>query len=183
MSTGSRFASLAQRVRGAMGQGDTSIIALATEGGGEPGQGGTEGLQPEEGVAPVPPAPPAPTPPPPPPAPTLEGEEGAAAQASAAAVATARAEERQRVTDVFASDASTGKERVAASLLADSDMAADKIVALLPKLDANPSNAMLANLTATKNPDLAPGKDVDPNPKADANASWDRTFARLGWTK
>jgi hypothetical protein len=92
-----------------------------------------------------------------------------------------RAEERQRVTDVFASDASNGKERVAASLLADSDMSADKIVALLPKLGADASDAMLANLKQP-NPVLGAGAEAaggQPDPKA----SWNTTFERLGWNK
>lgn len=45
-----------------------------------------------------------------------------------------RAEERGRIKAVFASDAVKGRELAAVELLAESDMSADKIVAMLPKL-------------------------------------------------
>lgn len=100
------------------------------------------------------------------------------AQAAASDEASIRAEERKRVADVFASDASKGKERVAARLLADTDMPADKIVGLLPEVGGSATDAMLANL-AGLNPDLGPG--AESRPGEDASASWKRTFKRLDW--
>lgn len=111
-------------------------------------------------------------------APAAPELEALAPAANAEAVASAHAEERQRVTDVFASDASNGKERVAASLLADSDMSAEKIVALLPKLGADASDSMLKTLASTPNPDLAPGAESRPSGRADAAGYWDRVHAK-----
>lgn len=160
MSEASRFGSLAQRVRAMMGQGDTSIIALATESGGQGGQGGDQEAPTTEVVeTPAPPAPPAPPSPPPPAAPE-PGEVLAADDPAHPAFGNGFVAANARVATVFASDASKGKERVAASLLTDSDMPADKIVALLPSLAANTSNSMLANLSANPNPDLAAGTEA-----------------------
>lgn len=53
------------------------------------------------------------------------------------AVAAARAEERQRIRSVFASDASRGREQLAANLLAAPEgWAASDIIAKLPTVDA-----------------------------------------------
>lgn len=68
--------------------------------------------------------------------------QGADAQTSQAAidqaVTVARAEtqanERQRISAVFASEDVKGRECAAAELLANSDMPADRIIAMLPKL-------------------------------------------------
>jgi hypothetical protein len=167
MSTGSRFASLAHRVRSAMGTGDVSIIALDAVDGDNQG-GGEGGDVEEQGGAPAPPAPPPPAPAPPPP-PATSGDEMDEA-ASETAVAAARAEERQRVTAVFASEASNGKERVAAKLLANAKLSADDIIGMLPDCAASASDGMLKRLADQPNPDLAPGAEAGGDrPKASAS--------------
>lgn len=204
MSDGSRFASLAQRARSLLGTGDVAVVAL--DAGAVTGSGGAGGARTDEDAAPpAPPAPaeqpPAPPPPPPPPAPapeeseqdditgnaaTDEGRGDASARAAehSRSIDAARAEERQRVADVFASDASKGKERAAASLLANPKLSADEIVALLPQISGGAGdNVMLANLSATPNPDLKPGAETNSGGGADVAAGWNRTFARLGWSE
>lgn len=99
---------------------------------------------------------------------------------AAADEATIRAEERQRVTDVFASDAAKGKERIAAQLLANPKLEASEIIALLPTLTSGNADAMLGRLAEQPNPDLAPGSEAGAG-GGDSKASWDRTFERLGW--
>jgi hypothetical protein len=178
MSTGSRFASLAQRVRAAMGPGDVSIIALSADESG--GQGGGDGGNGEErGNAPAPPPSPPPAPPPPP-APDAEDEQQGTAATTEEAVAAARDEERQRVAAVFASEASNGKERIAAKLLCKPRLSAEDIIGTLPDCSASASDGMLERLASQPNPDLAPGAEAEGN-KSDASGSWSRTFARLGW--
>ena len=85
--------------------------------------------------------------------------------------ASVRAEERQRVADVFASDASKGKERTAARLLAKSSLPAGGIIELLA--DVGPDPAMMPTGAGA----TVPIKGSSPA----AKASWGRTFARLGW--
>jgi outer membrane biosynthesis protein TonB len=186
MSDGSRFASLAQRARSLLGTGDVAVVALDA-GTAVHGAGGVNAND-DPPAAPAPPVAPAPAEPEPQPEPQPEPEAEPEPEAPAAAanteatVSTARAEERQRVADVFASDASKGKERAAACLLANPKLSADEIVALLPQMSGGAGdNVMLANLSA--NPDLKPGAETNSGGGADVAAGWNRTFARLGWSE
>lgn len=117
------------------------------------------------------------------PAPQLEPEAPAEPADTNAAVATARAEERQRVAAVFASDDVKGREQAAVMLLTETDMTAEKIVAKLPSLSpAAASDPMLGRLSSQENPDLGAGAEASGS-GSDAKASWARTFERLGWDK
>jgi membrane protein involved in colicin uptake len=104
--------------------------------------------------------------------------EAAPATTNEKATTPPRAEERQRVADVFASDASKGKERAAASLLANPKLSADDIIGLLPNMKGGETNQMLASLAAAPNPDLKPGTDSGGGSGAEATAYWDRVHAR-----
>lgn len=92
------------------------------------------------------------------------------------AVATARAEERQRIADVFASEHVQGREMAAAELLAGSDMNADKITAMLPKLtpaaSADDGKQMLAQMRENADPDLGNEGEADPAAAAADNHGW-----------
>lgn len=95
---------------------------------------------------------------------------------------TVRAEERQRMADVFASEHVKGREAAAVMLLTETDMTAEKIVAKLPTLSpAAAADPMLKNLASTENPDLGAGTEGTTDSKAEAKSTWDRTFERLGW--
>jgi hypothetical protein len=194
MSDGSRFASLSRRARALLGSGDTSVIALVAEGAAT-GAGGESGAADEadEGAAqPAPPAPPAPPPPPPPPppAPAAAEEEGGAAIVTAEQLAVddpahpafvaGAAAANQRVAEVFASEASNGKERAAAKLLANPKLSAGDIIDLLPDVAASASDGMLKTLAETRNPDLGAGSESG-GAAAESKTSWNKTFERLGW--
>lgn len=85
------------------------------------------------------------------------------------------ASERARVTDVFASEHSVGRERMAAHMLAAS-MSATEITGLLAKLPrAAVRNVMLERLAADPNPRLGSGNADAPSAESRA----DRTWAKL----
>lgn len=111
------------------------------------------------------------------PAPDADPAPAADPTPTAASEADIRAEERERVTKVFASDVAVGKERAAAKLLANPKLSADDIVALLPDIGAQASDGMLSTLASTQNPDLGAGAE----PKGDAKAGaavWDKIRGR-----
>lgn len=95
--------------------------------------------------------------------------------------AAIRAEERQRVATVFASEEAKGRERIAANLLANPKLEAAEIVGMLPSLAASSSDAMLAQLAAGTNPDLGAGAEGKSGSGTDAKSSWSQTFDTLGW--
>lgn len=99
-------------------------------------------------------------------------------QPDAAAI---RAEERQRIADVFASEAVTGRELAAAELLANSDMTAGAIVAMLPKLtpaaSADEGAQMLAQMRNGTDVDLGTGDDADQSANAD-NHGWGKAMSK-----
>ncbi|KPL67416.1 hypothetical protein SZ64_04430 [Erythrobacter sp. SG61-1L] len=103
------------------------------------------------------------------------------AEAMADAVSKARAEERQRVTDVFASEHVKGREMAAAELIGNSDMKAEAIVAMLPKLtpaaSADEGQQMLSQMREGGNPDTgdAPGSG---EPVAQENHGWSKAVAK-----
>jgi hypothetical protein len=97
---------------------------------------------------------------------------------AAAIRAEAIAAERARMKAVFASEHVAGREAAAVELLAESDMTADKIVAMLPKLGA--SSGVLTNLAtiaSTPNPDLGAGGETE-GVKAD-NHGWSKAHASV----
>lgn len=112
-----------------------------------------------------------------------DGEEDAAASAVDATAARIEgfAAGTERCLTVMRSEHFAGREGLAAELLA-SAMPADKIVAALGKAAKTGANPMLGNLASTTNPPLGAGKEAGGS-KADAKASWDRTMAKLGFTK
>lgn len=165
--------SMARAAKGLVAdEGDEVLIIASGGGGGDADPAPEPEPQPEPEPAPEPESAPEPAPAP----------EEAPPAAAADDVAAARAEERQRVTDVFASDASNGKERAAANLLANPKLSAEDIVDMLPQMKGGESDAMLASLASNPNPDLKPGSESGGN-AADAKEGWNRTFARLGWDK
>jgi hypothetical protein len=99
--------------------------------------------------------------------PPADPPEQPAPGAAASAAATIRAEERQRVADVFASDDVKGREQAAVLLLTETDMSAEKIIAKLPSLTPAGADAMLANLRQP-NPSLGAGADSEGGGKASA---------------
>lgn len=187
MSEGSRFASLAGRVRALAGLGETSSLAIvATEpgagrqAGGEGGDGdeGGEADAAAAGAAEAEAQRQADA--------AAEAERASAAAAAqenggseaAAAATAARAEERQRMSTVFACEHIAGREQAAVMLLTETNMAADKIVAKLPTLAAAAAgNAMLANLAGTANPNLGAGAEAQGDTKSGA-AVWDKVRGR-----
>lgn len=72
-------------------------------------------------------------------------------------IAAIRAEERERLAAVMGSEAAIGRERIAARLIADSEMSAEKIIEILPEMAATSSAAtsMLALLSGQPNPNIA----------------------------
>ncbi len=89
-----------------------------------------------------------------------------------------RAEERQRVADVFASEHVAGRESAAAELLANSDMSAEKIVAMLPKLSASTNGGgedMLEHMQGN-NPDLSP---TGGQGSSSAKGGWGKITAKI----
>lgn len=95
-------------------------------------------------------------------------------------VSLARAEERQRISDVFASEHVAGREKAAAKLLATSDMSASAIVAVLPDLTpaaaaSDDGAAMLAAMRENANADLGQGGE----PQVEANHGWGDIHAEV----
>lgn len=97
------------------------------------------------------------------------------------AVAAARTEERKRVADVFASEDVKGREMAAAELLANSDMSAAGIVAMLPKLtpaaSADDGRQMLEQMRQGADADLGQGGDAEP--QAVENHGWGKAHAKV----
>lgn len=89
-----------------------------------------------------------------------------------------------RMAAVFASEHFAGREALAADMLGmDRATSAEKIVATLAKAPKGGGSDMLAGLKGN-NPDLGAGAEAKgSDSSADAKASWDKTFAHLGWTK
>lgn len=89
--------------------------------------------------------------------------------------ASIRAEERARIATVFASEDVKGREQAAAHLLASSDMPADGIVSMLPKLNPSADDGksqgqqMLDVMAEDRDADL--GIDAG-QPKPAANHGW-----------
>lgn len=81
---------------------------------------------------------------------------------------------------VFASEHYAGREGQANKLLANSKLGADEIVALLADQPRSGAVDMLAGMGGD-NPPLGAGAAPDPNPQAAAQASWAKTFDKLGW--
>ncbi|MEA3044569.1 MAG: hypothetical protein QOH47_2407 [Sphingomonadales bacterium] len=139
------------------------------------GDDGGQGPQPDPAPAPDPDPEPAPNlAPEPDPAPKPDPAPDADAPDP---VATARAEERQRVADVFASPDVKGREAAAVLLLTETDMAADRIIAKLPGLTPASANDMLARMRAP-NPALGAGAETEPTSRQEAGAFWDRVHAK-----
>lgn len=72
-----------------------------------------------------------------------------------------RAQERERMAQVFAADVSKGKEATAQMLLAKTDLASDDILAILqtvPDQAKNPFNEVMAKI---KNPEITPSATTD----------------------
>ncbi|WP_417615317.1 hypothetical protein [Parasphingorhabdus sp.] len=104
------------------------------------------------------------------------------AQPVAADGAAIRAEERARVAAVFASDDVKGREQAAAHLLSSSDMPADGIVAILPKLapsaDSGASAGQQMLDAMAQDGDVDTGIDAGA-PKPAANHGWDDIHAEI----
>lgn len=108
------------------------------------------------------------------------GKGGAPAAEALSGDAKIRADERTRVSTVFASEHATGRERQAADMLGTS-MSADEITGLLAKAPkgAAAADPMLAALAAADNPDLGSGAADEPAAK---QKSTDDLWADL-WSK
>lgn len=92
----------------------------------------------------------------------------------------AAAVERNRT--VFASEHFAGRETAAAALLGNGKLSADEITATLASLPKGQgADGMLNALKGTENPNLGAGASSEGDGKKEAEASWDRTFAALGW--
>lgn len=112
---------------------------------------------------------------------TMTEKNNASAPEAAAAI---RAEERGRIKAVFASDAVKGREMAAVELLAESDMSADKIVAMLPKLspaasaDNDEIGRKMLDKMGGEEADLGTGgQDENADIKAANAASWGKAAA------
>ncbi|QTH19654.1 hypothetical protein HRJ34_14860 [Rhizorhabdus wittichii] len=178
---GSRFASLRSGARAGNGDSESSDLALAAAAGATAalamagvGQQGSDDVDDDDDE------------PKPPKAKKKEARQEGSSEAredqpaplAADRVAAIRAEERQRVADVFASEHVAGRETAAAELLANSDMSAEKIVAMLPKLGANAKGGaddMLEQMQGN-NPDLSPGGGQG---SGNAKGGWGKITAKI----
>lgn len=78
-----------------------------------------------------------------------------------------RQAERERMTQVFASDVVKGKEATAQILLAKTDLAAESILDILGTIPDKPQNTFEKAMAAIKNPDIQPmSGQEDDNPEA-----------------
>lgn len=103
-------------------------------------------------------------------------------QAAAVDAAAIRAEERARIETVFASDDVKGREQAAAHLLSSSDMPAEGIVALLPKLAPSADDGKSAGqqMLDQMAEDHIPDTGIDGGaPKPAANHGWDDIHAEI----
>lgn len=116
---------------------------------------------------------------------TNPGNSATAAEASADNTASIRAEERGRMAAVFAHDNVKGREAAAAALLAESDMSADKIIALLPSLTQAASDDggkdMLAAMREGASVDT--GSDDGSTSLAEENHGWGKIHEEIRATR
>lgn len=108
----------------------------------------------------------------------------AAPQVSAEREAAIRAEERARMSAVFASEHVNGRAHAAVELLASTDLAADKIVAMLPKLGASAAEgdgaAEILAAMQGNNPDLTnDGGSSAGGGVGQANHGWGKIAAKI----
>jgi len=115
---------------------------------------------------------PAPAPPEVAPAPEVDNQPESAALEGDAKI---RADERTRVSEVFACEHCTGRERQAADMLQTS-MSATEITSLLAKMPKGGAAAdpMLASLKEAPNPKLGAGGETTTTPSQAADALWAR---------
>jgi hypothetical protein len=109
------------------------------------------------------------------------GSHGATAAKPAAAKPDSAELAHARTKAVFASEASQGRERLAAEML-DTRMGSAEIIELLatmPKVADSAANSMLQRLTSQQNPDLGPGFEGG-NSRSDNGEFWSRVRAANG---
>ena len=81
-----------------------------------------------------------------------------------------RQKERKRMTKVFASDITKGKETTAQALLAKSELVAEDILDILETIPDKPDNAFEKAMATIKNPDIRPAAETEEEtPEAVAN--------------
>jgi hypothetical protein len=87
----------------------------------------------------------------------------------------------ERWATVLRGDAAKGRTDAAVELLSGTELAADAILAMLPKLGAaDGAEAMLATITGAPQPNLGSGTDAER--KSASATAWDKALSRLNAT-
>lgn len=95
--------------------------------------------------------------------------------------AAIRAEERSRLSTIFASKDVVGREAAAVELLVESNMSGEKIVAMLPKLHGQADHGRLSAPAAMRghNPDLGNRGGKQPSTVTHGNHGWGKITAKV----